>query len=1014
MNDNRMSGSGGRGAVRPRRSIVRAALRGAAICGAAVVLGVTASCASRAEPASAPREILLFDSGWKFHLGHAADPALDFGYGTGAPLAKAGMAVGAVDPRFDDAGWRTVDLPHDWAVELPFVESDDEDVKAHGYKPVGRKFPATTIGWYRRSFPAAASDSGRRFVVKFDGVFRDCVVWVNGHFVGRNFSGYTGFSFDVTDYLLYDRKNVIVVRVDASQYEGWFYEGAGIYRHAWLVKHDPLHVPEHGVAVRTEFLTGEDRFGWTSANVTLSTEVRNGSAAPAGGMLSALVIGPDGKGAGEADAVPFTLGARETQTIRQAVVVRKPLVWSPETPNLYTLVTLVRRAGRVIDSVATTFGIRTVVFDADSGFFVNGTHVKIRGVCCHQDHAGVGTALPDRLQYFRIERLKEMGANAYRTSHHPPTPELLDACDRLGMLVLDENRLLGTAPEYEEQFRRLILRDRNHPSVFLWSLGNEEHVVQNNETGERIARRLFEIQRELDPTRISTYGGNNGNRFEGVNRALPVRGFNYMSIADIDLYRREHPRQFLIGTEEASTVSTRGVVETDSSKAYLEDADVNKPGWGSTAEAWWSFYDARPWLAGGFAWTGFDYRGEPTPFGWPCIGSHFGIMDACGFPKNVYYYYRSWWTDEPVLRISPHWNLEGREGDTIAVRVYSNCERVELFQNGTSLGTKSMPANGHLEWAVAWRRGTLEARGERNGRVHRAKVETSGQATNIRLAPDRDAVAADGEDVSVVTVSVTDALGREVPDAGHRISLVADGPGRIIGVGNGDPTSHEEDVRIDTSGWHRRLFNGRAQVIVRSTGGEGTIVLRAFCPGLIHTEAEIAALPAKRRPSVPRWEPVVVRHLGLGRPASYATEVSPRYPGTGIVDGFTGTTDFRDGSWQGFEGADLDVTVDLGSRTPVGKVTLGALSDNNSWIFHPVRVEVCVSDDGIQFQSAGSVSFAKPARSEAAGVKRIVVATPDAKGRYVRVIARSLRECPAWHTGAGRKAWLFVDEVVVE
>jgi beta-galactosidase len=975
-------------------------------------------------PATRPgREMLLFDAGWKFHFGHAADPSLDFGYGTGTPFAKAGQAVGAADPKFNDTNWRTVNLPHDWVVGLPFVKSDDEDVMAHGFKPVGRQFTATTIGWYRRAFEVAADDTGRRFVVRFDGVFRDCVVWVNGHYIGRNLSGYTGFNFDITDYLGYGRKNVIVVRVDASQYEGWFYEGAGIYRHVWLIKHDPVHVPEYGVVVRTENLAGEDRFGppgrpgrlgWSQAQVAVSTDIRNESDVPAGATLSSRVIDPDGKPAVESGAVPFTLASRETQTLTQVVVVDKPKAWSLAHPALYTLVTLIRRDGRVLDSVATTFGIRTVVFDKDSGLFINNEHVKIQGVCCHQDHAGVGSALPDRLQSYRIERLKEMGANAYRTSHNPPTPELLEACDRLGMLVLDETRLMGTSPEFEEEFRKLILRDRNHPSVILWSIGNEEYVIQNTDVGERFARRMIAIQRSLDPTRLSTYAGNNGNHFEGINSVVPVRGFNYMTIADIDQYRREHPGQILLGTEEASTVCTRGVYRTDTVAGYLEDHDVNKPGWGSTAERWWSFYAARPWLAGGFAWTGFDYRGEPTPYGWPCINSHFGIMDACGFPKNNFYYYKAWWTDEAVLQISPHWNLDRREGDSVEVWCNTNCERVELFLNGTSLGSKTTTPNSHLEWAVPFRKGVLEAKGERRGKTYRTKVETTGPAKEIALLPDRKGIAGDGEDVVVFTVLARDASGREVPDADQQIDFTLDGPGRIIGVGNGDPSSHEADARPDSSGWGRRLFNGKCQVIVQSKGGAGKIVLRASSPGLARAEIRITASDVAPKPSVPVWSPVILKHLGFGKKAVYKTDYSARYPGTGLLDGVTGTSDFRDGAWQGFEGNDLDVTVDLGSSMPVKKVTLGVLSENPSWIFLPAAVDVYVSVDGAEFREAGSVSFEPPAQSEPAGVKRVPVETGGKKVRYVRVVAKSRKTCPAWHRGAGQKAWLFVDEVVIE
>jgi beta-galactosidase len=729
------------------------------------------------------------------------------------------------------------------------------------------------------------------------------------------------------------------------------------------------------------------------------------------------VVAPDGSAAGEAPPVPFTVGPGGEVTLTQAIDVPKPRLWSPDTPELYSLVSVVRREGAAVDSVATTFGIRTVAFDKDSGFILNGRRVPVKGVCCHQDHAGVGSALPDRLQYFRIGKLKEMGANAYRSSHNPPTPELLEACDRLGMLVLDENRLMGSAPGPAGHFRKLILRDRNHPSVILWSIGNEEWAIQNTAVGERIARELLSIQRELDPTRVSTYAANNGTQFSGINGVIPVRGFNYMNIGDIDLYRKEHPDQPLLGTEEASTLCTRGVYATDTVRGYMEDHDITGPSWGSTAEAWWSFYAARPWLAGGFVWTGFDYRGEPTPYGWPCISSHFGVMDVCGFPKNNFYYYKAWWSPETVLQLSPHWNWRGREGDTIRAWVNSNCDSVELFLDGRSLGKKRMPSNGHLEWDVAYRPGTLEARGERGGTRVAAKVETTGPPAAVKLVPDRKSIRADREDLSVITVVALDSRGREVPDAADRVSFSLDGPGRIIGVGNGDPSSHEPDALPGATGWGRSLFSGRCQVIVQAGDRPGKITLGADAPGLRGSRLVIDAMEvpaALRRPSVPAWEPPTVRHLGTGKKASYAAQYSHRYPGSGLLDGLLGSDDFRDGAWQGFEGNDLDITVDLGRTMEIGKVTVGVLSENASWIFYPLSVEVRLSDDKAGFLTAGSAELTPPAGAEPPGVKRVRVETGGKKGRYVRIVAKSVGRCPPWHRGAGEKAWLFVDEVAIE
>ncbi len=788
-----------------------------------------------------PREELLLDPGWKFHLGDAASVEGDFDYGKPLLYAKAGEAGGAVDQAFNDSAWRTVDLPHDWAVEQDFVKVDDENVTAHGYKPIGRQFPKTTIGWYRKSFTVPASDEGKRLAVKFDGVFRDAQVWLNNHYLGRNFSGYSEFLFDVTDVLNYGGKNVLVVRVDPSLYEGWFYEGAGIYRHVWLQKYSPLHIPPYGLFVWTEV-------GQGTARIHAETQIFNQSLGPVQGELRTLILDDHGRTVAQADVSPFSLGADRVSQVGQAIDLERPRLWSLESPTLYRLVSEVRSGGKVVDRRETEFGIRTLLFDKDKGFFLNGKPVKIQGVCCHQDHAGVGAALPDRLQYYRIERLKEMGVNAYRSSHNPPTPELLQACDRLGMLVLDENRLMGSTPELMSQFEHLILRDRNHPSVIMWSVGNEEFTIQDTPVGRRIAQSLVERQKELDPSRLSTYAGNNGKNFVGVNEVVDVRGFNY-HLNEIDAYRKDHPDQVLWGTETASTVCTRGIYANDAERGYVADYDQNFPPWASTAEKWWSLYGTRPWLMGGFAWTGFDYRGEPTPYAWPCINSHFGIMDMCGFPKNNYYYYQAWWTDKDVLHIAPHWNWAGKQGKTIDVWCQSNCDSVELFLNGRSLGRKVMPRLSHLEWKVPYQPGVLSAKGWKKGKVITAKVETTGAPAAIRLVPDRTGIRADAEDVVVFTVSALDAQGREVPIADNLIRFEVKGPGRIIGVGNGDPSSHEPDKYL-ADGWQRRLFSGKGQVIIQSTKEAGTLTLSATADGLKPAASQVTAEPSPLRPRV--------------------------------------------------------------------------------------------------------------------------------------------------------------------
>jgi len=758
---------------------------------------------------SAGREHRNFDADWQFHLGHASDPHRDFNYGIANILAKTGEAANTcIRMDFDDRGWETVQLPHDWAVTLPFSHVDNEDVDAHGYHAVGALFPENSIGWYRKTFSIGRADSGKRFVLRFDGIFRDSKVWINNCYLGGHFSGYGGAAYDITDFIHFNEKNVVVVRVDASEYEGWFYEGAGIYRHAWLDSYSKVHIAaEGGVFVHTT--TSGDQ-----SNVTIETRVVNQEIHADDAAVSAYITDRDGNRMAQSAAQSLPLATGKDGTVVQSLAVPRARLWSPDDPYLYRAVVLVREGGRTLDSMTVRFGIRTVSIDKDKGLFLNGQPVKVQGVCCHQDHAGVGSALPDYLQYYRIGLLKEMGVNGYRTSHNPPTPELLDACDSLGMLVLDEARLLNSGAEYGGEFERLILRDRNHPSVFMWSIGNEEWKIQESDMGKRIAQTQILRQQELDPTRTCTYAANIGNVYRGVNEVIPVRGFNYC-LYGLDAYRAAHPDQPIIGTEQASTVSTRGIYEKDTVNAYVPDYDSVAPSWASTAEYWWRIAAARNWFMGGFAWTGFDYRGEPTPFSWPDINSHFGIMDMCGFPKTVYYYYQSWWTDKDVLHIAPHWNWKGREGQPIPVWVNTNADNVELFLNGKSLGRKDMPRNGHLEWMVNYAPGKLEAVAYKKGRRLSTVVETTEQPYKIVVHPTKSALLDDGEDAVVYNITVVDRQGREVPDAGNLLHFSVTGNAKIIGVGNGNPSSHEPD-KYAGGGWQRYLFNGKCQVIVRS------------------------------------------------------------------------------------------------------------------------------------------------------------------------------------------------------
>ncbi|MGA2555567.1 MAG: beta-galactosidase GalA [Verrucomicrobiota bacterium] len=789
-----------------------------------------------------PRRRLLLDFGWKFHLGDD--------WGTAERLDKAGRSAGPAAARFNDSSWRSLNLPHDWAVELPF---DQNASLNHGFKPVGPGFASNNVGWYRRSFLLPAQDLDKRLYLEVDGAFRDTRIFVNGYLIGHHESGYDSFRYDITDVANCGGTNLLAIRVDASEFEGWFYEGAGLYRHVWLVETGPLAIAPEGTFVYAQFSNNVPR---GPAAIQIETQIRNYQTKSADATLQCRILDPDGKEVARTEQ-PAAFEPFSLKTVMQTTQVPAPALWSPEKPRLCKLVTTVTSGGAVVDRTETEFGIRTIAFDPSQGFLLNGAPYVIKGTCNHQDHAGVGAALPDALQYFRVAVLKEMGCNAIRTAHNPPTPELLEACDRLGLLVMDENRLLGSDSRNLGRLERLVRRDRNHPSVFIWSLANEESV-QRSPTAARIATTMDHLVRQLDPTRLCTAAMNSwsSNTPAGISAGIDVQGFNYFHSGDMDRFHAANPAMPAIGTEEASAYSTRGIYEA--TPHYRTAYDTNAPGYGATAEQWWQYYSARPWASGAFVWTGFDYRGEPSPFRWPNISSEFGILDTCGFPKDVFYYYQSWWTDKTVLHLMPHWNWPGKEGQDIDVRCFSNCEEVELLLNGQSLGRKPMPKNSHLRWSVPYAPGTLLARGYKGGRqLAHDQVETSGPPAAVQLSAARAVLRADGEDLALVTVKILDSQRRPVPVADNLVHFELSGPAAIIGVGNGDPVSHEPDVFLpadgqpSSAGWQRHVFSGLAQVMVQSAKTPGQIQLAARCDGLEPATLEISARPSTPRPAAP-------------------------------------------------------------------------------------------------------------------------------------------------------------------
>ena len=770
------------------------------------------------------RESVLLDKGWKFSLGHAGDPKKDFGCGTEYfnYLTKASSIhnEGPYSLKFDDTKWQDVQLPHDWVTTLPYAS---EASHSHGYKAVGWKYPETSVGWYRKTLTIPAYDLGKRLMLRFDGIFRNVRVWFNGFYMGTEPSGYATQVYDITPYVKYGKENLICVRADATLEEGWFYEGAGIYRDVWLEKMAEVSVAPFGTFVYAELQQPYDH-----AVVHVKTEVTNSGLKTQLYEVEQRMLDAEGREVAHVSGFMYPILAKETRTCDHRIKISNPHLWSTTDPYLYKVETTVKVDGKVTDVYETTIGLRDIRFDAERGFLLNGEPLKLKGVNMHQDHAGVGSAIPDALQAWRIKQLKKMGCNAYRASHNPMTPALLDICDREGILVIDENRLMGINDEHLRLLERMIKRDRNHPSIILWSDGNEEWGLENNIQGTRLAEAMREYTRLFDPTRPSTVANAGGTE---LIKGLDVVGFNYIVQNDVDNRKKANPSWRIVGTEETSGCGTRGW--------YFKDADypgrmvslnrTNEQGYENIIERGWKFYAERPWAAGLFYWTGFDYRGEPNPLSYPAHDSEFGIFDYCGFPKDEAYYLKAWWTQEPVLHIFPHWNLQGHEGEEVELWAYSNCDEVELIVNGKKLGRQQMPKNGHLTWKANYQPGKVVAYGYRNGkRTMTQVIETTKAAYKTVLKADRQELTADGRDVAVVTVEVQDQKGRVVPDACPLLTFTLEGNGRVLGAGNGDPmylgADHPKDK--DCRQFTIPAFNGLAQVLVQSGEEASTITLR--------------------------------------------------------------------------------------------------------------------------------------------------------------------------------------------
>lgn len=776
------------------------------------------------------RETIRLDKDWKFALGHAGDPKKDFGCGTEYfnYLTKANSIhnVGPYSSKFDDSTWQEVSVPHDWVTTLPYAR---EASHSHGYKTIGYKYPNTSIGWYRKTIKIPASDLGKRLMLRFDGIFRNARVWFNGFYMGTEPSGYVTQIYDITPYIKYGEDNLICVRADATLEEGWFYEGAGIYRDVWLEKSAEVSVVPFGT-----FVYAELKDAYSEAKLKIETEVSNSSLKPQLCEVAQRLLDADGNEIARSTATTLGLKSKETVTTKQSISISKPHLWSTTDPYLYKVETTISQDGKIIDVHTTTTGIRDIAFSSKIGFLLNGKSLKLKGVNMHQDHAGVGSAIPDALQAWRIKQLKKFGCNAYRASHNPMTPALLDICDREGILVINENRLMGINEEHLRLLERMIKRDRNHPSVIMWSDGNEEWGLENTIQGTRLAEAMREYTKLYDPTRPSTVANAGGTE---LIKGLDVVGFNYIVQNDVDNRKKANPDWKIVGTEETSGCGTRGwYFDTPEYPGRMISINrTDKPGVENVIERGWKFYDERPWAAGLFYWTGFDYRGEPNPLEYPATDSEFGILDYCGFWKDEAWYLKSWWTDEPTLHIFPHWNLQGHEGEEVELWAYSNCDEVELTVNGKKLGRQKMPKNGHLKWKATYQPGKVVATGYKNGkRILTEVIATTKPAYKTVLKADKQSIEADGRDVAIITIEVQDEKGRIVPNACPMLRFQLEGDARIIGAGNGDPMYLGEDhpKNPNCKEFSIPAFNGLAQILVQSYDTPSTITLRCQSDGL--------------------------------------------------------------------------------------------------------------------------------------------------------------------------------------
>lgn len=811
----------------------------------ALAVAPLAARAQRIDPLSvgrSSRETFLLDRDWKFNRGDIVLPQAT-GHHEVYTLVKAGNARGPAGIKWDDSDWQRVNVPHDYVIDGKFAPNESV---SHGFLP-------RPVGWYRRQFKLDATDRTKTVWLYFDGVMGRSRIWVNGQELKQTENGYIGFRVNISDVAHYgDTPNTIAIRTDPAEPSGWWYEGGGIYRHVWLTKADPVHVAPYGVFADPRKESGER---WATR---IETRVENETDADAKVRVVSTVFDAAGKRLASAED-EFTAKAGDTTPHEQKIAVDSPALWSVETPVLHRVRTEIFRDGRKVDEVGTYFGFRTLEFTPDKGILLNGRSLKLKGVCNHQDHAGVGVAVPDAIQEFRLARMKQMGVNALRCSHNPPAPEVLDACDRLGLVVMNENRFYNSGDIYLEQLHEQTLRDRNHPSVIMWSLFNEE-PWQGDERGRKMVERMKRTIRKLDTSRPVTGAMNGGFNKNGAFNAVDVIGINYF-LGVHDQAHKLVPDKHVYGSENVSHFATRGEWRTDNGKKTFDNYDKHCAGWGSNVRDAWRHVAQREWDGGMFIWTGFDYRGEPTPHAWPVISSYFGIVDTCGFAKDSFHLCRALWTEKPMVHVFPHWNLgDDMVGRPVKVGVYTNGDEIELLLNGKVVVPRRKADRFEQTFVdVTYAPGKLEARAFKAGKPHAAgAVETAGKpvALGVEVKFDdwvRTEARTGCGDALPVAVFAVDDRGRRVPTASDKVSFQVDGGG-VLGVGNGDPLCREPDRAAS-----RSLFNGYACAIVEPAEGAKSVRVRVSAPGLRPAEVTLPVKPAALvTPQYPAFESVVV------------------------------------------------------------------------------------------------------------------------------------------------------------